>query len=449
MFISLFVGTFIVSASQAMAIASLPDIMLEFSFGAGLGQLFTVGYMVVLGVAAAFTAYFIDWLPLRRLYVGALLVFALCSLGIVWAPTTMLIITLRLVSALSAGMMLPLLQTVALSIYPSSHYGRALTLVSIVVGISPAVGPLIAGVLIDLYSWRAVFIGLGLSVGACALAGLHFVYDVLDRRPHSRLDALSAILYLAGFSISMAAISLISNESLPLILRVFLVLLGLGSLVAFVRRQLRQEDPFFALQFFSHPGFSASVLVIVASQLTATFGSVVVPLYAQAVLGFSASVSGWIIFPGAFILGIGSILTGRLSDRRGVVPLVLVGIACSVVGSAGFLVLGSNPSPWLLALLYALRLSGVACITIPLTAHACACLPRSCLSQASSMITSLRQTLGSLLSSVLIMVMAASTSHPSGIDRFSFCLSFVIQIVLVLGVGSLGLVGLRQNKASL
>ena len=138
-------GTTAACISQSMMIAALPTIMHEYSVSASLGQLLTTSYIFTLGLISAMTAYLVHRVDSKKLFIAAMVCFvAGCAAALV-APNYPLLLASRLLQAGGAGIALPLIQVVALSVYPKSEYGRAMGLVGLIIGFAPAIGPTVSG----------------------------------------------------------------------------------------------------------------------------------------------------------------------------------------------------------------------------------------------------------------------------------------------------------------
>ena len=136
-------GTTAACISQSMMIAALPTIMQEFLVGAGLAQLITTAYIFTLGLFSAMSAYLVSKLDARRLFFIAMVGFIVGCCASLFATNYPVLLASRLVQAIGAGILLPLIQVVALSVYPKSQYGKAMGIVGIIIGFAPAIGPAI------------------------------------------------------------------------------------------------------------------------------------------------------------------------------------------------------------------------------------------------------------------------------------------------------------------
>ena len=386
-------GTTAACISQSMMIAALPTIMHEYSVSASLGQLLTTSYIFTLGLISAMTAYLVHRVDSKKLFIAAMVCFvAGCAAALV-APNYPLLLASRLLQAGGAGIALPLIQVVALSVYPKSEYGRAMGLVGLIIGFAPAIGPTVSGFLIDFWGWRSVFvIFCGIMLGTTVMES------------DAAFDPVS-LAALAG---------------------------GALALFVFARRQARIEQSLLKLSCFRNRTFAIATVLVMMSQMAFMVGSIMVPLFVQDVQGGSATVSGLTILPGAVLLGFLNPVTGRLLDRYGPRPLVAVGCAVLAAGTLAFAACDAGTPEWAITVLYGVRTVGVACLMMPMTAHACAALSLEDIAQGTAIITSFRQIFGALSSSALITVMALASSNELGIDVGGFALSFEVQAAVIV-----------------
>ena len=433
--------------SQSMMISALPAIMHEFNVNASLGQLITTSYIFTLGLISALTAFLINRFETRPLFFAAMGTFVVgCALSLV-APNYPLLLLSRLVQAGGAGILLPLLQVVALSVYPKSEYGRAMGVAGLTIGFAPAIGPTISGVIIDAWGWRAVFACLGAVAILCAIAAFFLLTDVVKRsKDHGRLDVASALLYACGFCLVLVGATFMEESGQVSLFAVALLMAGALVLALFARRQLRVPNPFLKLSCFRDRTFAVSTMLVVFAHIAFMAPSIMVPLFVQDIQGQSAAVSGLVILPGAVLLGILNPVTGRLLDKHGPRPLLIVGGALIVAGTLAFSACTEAVPEWLVTVLYGVRIVGIACIMMPMTGHACTTLPPEDLPQGTAIITSFRQIIGSISASVLITVMSVSSSNALGVDVHGFSVSFLVQATVVAAGIALGFALLPCKK---
>lgn len=426
-------GTTAACISQSMMIAALPTIMVQFDVDATLGQLLTTSYIFMLGLISAMTAFLVRRMNTKYLFIAAMMCFVAGCVAALFAPNYPLLLAARLLQAGGAGISLPLIQVVALSVYPKSQYGRAMGLVGLIIGFAPAVGPAISGYMIDWWGWRSVFVALGAIAAVVTVLSFFTLLDLSRHdEEHERYDVPSGLLYTMGFCAIMVGVTVAESGGGAVFVYLAPLVVGAVALAVFVRRQLRIENPLLKLSCFRNRTFAVSTFLVLVSQMAFMAGAIMVPLFVQDVQGRSAAVSGLTILPGALILGFLNPVTGRLLDRHGPRPLIVAGCAVLVAGTLAFALCDADTPEWAVTVLYGVRMVGVACLMMPMTAHACAALPLEDIAQGTAIITSFRQIFGSLTSSGLIAVMARASANDIGVDAFGFGVSFEVQAALIV-----------------
>ena len=410
-------GTTAACISQSMMIAALPAVMHEYGISASSGQLLTTAYIFVLGLISAMTGYLMNRFDSKKLAI--------------FAPNYPCLLAARLLQAGGAGICLPLVQLVALNIYPKSQYGQATAIVGMIIGFAPAIGPTISGFLIDAWGWRSMFWMLGAIALAVMVLTLLLLDDVVRRPDHpGHFDLVSALLYSGGFVLVMIAATMLESGGSVGAGFIVPLLAGAAGLVVFARRQVRVSEPFLRLQCFRDKTFAVSTLIVICAHMMFMAPSIMVPLFVQDIQGLSATVSGLTLLPGAIMMGVMNPITGRLLDRRGPRPLIVAGCVTVLAGTAAFALIPASVPEWVVTVLYGVRATGIACLMMPLTAWACTTLDPDELAQASAIITSARQLIGSLSASVFIAAMALTSQNALGVDLGGFDFSFWLQCIV-------------------
>lgn len=299
----MFVGTFFLCISQAMMINALPAILVEFDISAGYGQLITTGYIFALGLISSMTATLVDRFSTKTLCLCSFASFLLgCVVALTAQDFTMLMIG-RFLQAGGAGISLPLIQDVALIIYPKEEYGKAMGAVGLIIGFAPAIGPAVAGPIIDLWGWRAIFSILGVCVALIFVLSIFFVHNLAEYR-ETKFNALSCVLFCTGFILVMVGLTHTETFGFADIASVGPLVAGLAVLLLYVRNEIFSSDPMLHLSSFRSKRFTVDCILVVFAHASMMIASIMVPLYVQGVQGDSATISGLIIMPGAILLGV-------------------------------------------------------------------------------------------------------------------------------------------------
>jgi EmrB/QacA subfamily drug resistance transporter len=323
---------FIVVLDLAVVNVALPSIKLDLGFSQEDLQWVISSYALVFGGFLLLGGRAADLLGRRRLFLAGILLFTLASLfaGLAWSDVSL--IAARSLQGLGAAVITP----TALSILSTTFAeGRerniALGIWGAVGGLGGAAGLVLGGVVTDSLGWEWIFF-LNLPVGAAALvAAPRLLHESRDARIRS-FDPLGAVLVTGGLSSLVYAITQAEQVGWGAARTVWLFAAALSLLVGFVVWELRHPEP------LMRPGIVRARTVaganVVSLLLTMTTLSTVVmlTLYMQQALGFSALETGFAFLAIAGTAMVWSAVAGRLVTRVGVKPVLVVGLSAMTGG---------------------------------------------------------------------------------------------------------------------
>src|SRR5699024_2874753 len=202
-----------------------------------------------------------------------------------------------------AGIMMPLMQTILFLLFPKERRGTAMGLFGLVIAFAPAVGPSLSGWLVDQYPWRSVFYVV-LPIAIINLVAAYFMLKNITTQTNPKLDVLSIILSTLGFGGILYGFSIAGDLGWMHIQVVLTIVVGSIALFFFIQRQLKLEQPILEFRVFTYGTFALAtgLGMIVFAAMIGT--SVILPLYMQNMLGFSALHSGLVLLPGAILMGL-------------------------------------------------------------------------------------------------------------------------------------------------
>ncbi len=405
----LLLGSFITFLNSTFMNVALPDIMKELNISLSTVQWLSTGYMLATGIIVPFTAFFIDKLRTKSLFFVAMGLFTLGTVIGALANNFTMLLTARLIQGVSGGIMTALMQTVFMIIFPKEKRGFAMGIVGIVIAFAPAIGPTLSGWIINNYPWRYLFY-VTMPFGIIDLIlGAFLLKNVTGGRDVS-MDILSFIFSTVGFGALLFGFSNAGNASwtdisvwLPLVLGV--VFIGL-----FVIKQLKMERPMLDLSVFKSKVFTFSTIIVMITYAALISSELIIPMYLEDVKGLSAFDSGLILMPGAIVMGVMNPITGVLFDKYGARGLSLTGLGILTIGTLGFGILTPNTSSTYVILVYAIRMFGIAMITMPLTTSGLNTLERDLYSHGNAANGTLRQVAGSIGTSIIVTLMSKASA---------------------------------------
>ena len=158
--IILIAGVFLGFLNQTLMNTALPQVMADFHISTALGQWMTNGYMLVNGVMVPLTAFLIQRLKTRTLYLSAVFVFAVGTLVAGIAPSYPILIMGRMIQAAGAGVFGPLMNVVVMNLFAADRRGQAMGIIGLALNFAPTIGPTLSGFVVSNHSWRWLFLGI-------------------------------------------------------------------------------------------------------------------------------------------------------------------------------------------------------------------------------------------------------------------------------------------------
>ncbi|MFT8361807.1 MAG: DHA2 family efflux MFS transporter permease subunit [Sporolactobacillus sp.] len=410
----LLLGAFIALLNQTLMNVALPKMMTAFNISTSTAQWITTGYMLVNGVLIPITAFLMETFTTRRLFLSAMGLFTLGTLICAIAPNFTILMAGRVVQASGAGIIMPLMTNVFLTVFPPEKRGGAMGLMGLAMIFAPAVGPTLSGYIVEHYTWRLLFwviFPLGLLDIAIAY---RYLADV-GKRSFPKLDLIGLLLSVIGFGGLLYAFSEAGNkgwDSLPVRLTLFI---GLLSLILFVWRELTTDMPLLNLNVFRYKIFTFTTIINIFITMAMFAAMILLPIYLQNIRGFTPLQSGLLLLPGALLMGAMSPITGILFDRIGSRPLAVIGLLITVITTWQFALLTDATSFGHIMFLYTARMFGMSLLMMPIMTEGLNNLPRHLNSHGTAMSNTMRQVAGSLGTAFLVTVMTNRTTYHIGV----------------------------------
>lgn len=319
--IALMTPTLAVITMLAMFAVAIPSLRAEFSLTEDVASWLHVAYAMPFMLSMPLYGRLANGLGARRLLLLGLALFILGTVLLMFLDTLPAIFLARAVQGLGAGGVNPLSMAIIMHNAPDAQRGNMLGTWNSIGPIAGMVGPLIGGILIDLYGWRSIFaLALGVAIPAMILAWHGIPFDTQDSETSGK-DMLRGFDWPGVILFNVAIVLFVFFlSSRPVTGRNPLTdgRLALGAVVfgiLFVLLQRRRQNPFIRLSIFRNRNFSfASISVSIRMALMSGI-SFVTPLYATDLFSLSATAAGAIITLHSFALLITMKLGGVLIDR--------------------------------------------------------------------------------------------------------------------------------------
>ncbi|MBW7454896.1 DHA2 family efflux MFS transporter permease subunit [Paenibacillus sepulcri] len=401
-------GAFIAVLNQTIMSVALPELMVDFDIAASTAQWLTTGYMLVNGVLIPITAFLMQRFTTRELFQSAMIIFLGGTIVSAVAPNFDVLLAGRLIQAAGAGIIMPLLMTVILTVFPADKRGAAMGMVGFAIIFAPAIGPTIAGYIMENYSWRTMFYGMTPFAVIVIIVAFIYLKNVAERS-YPKLDIGGVILSTIGFGALLYGFSSAGSKGWSSAEVIVSLAVGVVSLIVFTWRQLVSKSPLLDLRAFKHSMFSLTTIINIAVTMVMYADMMLLPLYLQNARGYTALESGLLMLPGALLMGVMMPVTGRLFDRFGAKWLSIIGMAITIVTTIGFVNLTDSTSYTYLVLMSTGRRFGMAMFLMPITTAGLNQLPKRLYAHGTAISNTIKQVAGGIGTSLLVTIMTTRT----------------------------------------
>lgn len=313
---------------QTAVTVALPAISRTFRAPSSQLQWTITAYLLALAVFMAVAGRLADHFGRRRLFLTGVAVFGLASATCAIAGDLGLLIGARFVQGMGGALIQPLALANTTTVVGEKQRGWAIGLLSTGGTTFLTLGPLIAGAILAVGSWRWLFV-VNLPVVAFALAeGFRWMRPSREPNP-TPIEVSGLVLLLLGLAATVMGITQLPEAAS---LGAVAVVGGIILLAAFVRHELRSAQPLIPFHFLRNRLLSASLVALFAIQFVVLGTSVCLVLFLQHGLGESAFTAGLVLALAGVFTPLLSPLTGRIADRRGPRTLVVTGLVLATTG---------------------------------------------------------------------------------------------------------------------
>ncbi|WP_197715842.1 DHA2 family efflux MFS transporter permease subunit [Vibrio aphrogenes] len=385
-----------------MALTTLMD---EFSITSGIAQWLVTGYLLTLAVFMPISAFLMRCFNTKSLVVSAIFIsFAGCMIAVASTelPTLMLG---RVVQAVGTAIILPILISCALLIFPMQKRAAVMGIVGIAITLAPALGPTLSGFIITFINWRAIFMISALIYFIIFILAIRVVENIGDiTRP--KIDIISIVLSTIGFSGIIYSFATLAENSFSSVTVWAPLAIGIISLGVFVWRQSNITEPMINLQVFNNQTFIVGLLLMMICMMSILATAIILPLYLIEVLLLQAALAGMFLLPGNLLNVLFSPLIGILYNRYDSKLLAGLGAVFILISASAFLLLMNQAAlPWQVTIAFMCLCIGVTCIIMPAQTAALSALPKELYSDGSSVWNTFYQVSGAAGSSIAITIM--------------------------------------------
>lgn len=380
------------------------SVLADFSTGLSYGQLLTTLYMLSMGIVVPLASYLNRRFSVRALVCASLSCFLCGSACDMLAFSFPMLLVGRVLEAGATGVLMPLLQTIAMTRFPAGKHGTAMGIAGISLGFAPNIGPTIGGAIVAVVSWRFLFVLLAGISAVLLVATLLFVREREAADAQARLEARS-LLYAA---LAFCGLQLgFTNAASWQLAHPFVwapAIVGALFLVLFLKRQRAVAVPLVDLRVFEQRPFRVALLVQCLLYGCTMGMSLALPLFVIVGCGHSSIEAGLVLLPGALVALVFEPSAGAACDRFGAHRVCVFGGALLLVGAVGAVFVPADAPLWVPALWQAVRCMGMTTLIPASTSFGLSPLgARGLTPDGSSVLIMSRQLSTSLSTAVMVL----------------------------------------------
>ncbi|SDP49210.1 MFS transporter, DHA2 family, multidrug resistance protein [Ralstonia sp. 25mfcol4.1] len=277
----------------------------------------------------------------RRIYLGGVVVFIVSSVVCAMAWSLPSLAAARLLQGVGAAAIMSVNTALISAIFPIHRLGRGVGLNALVVGVSFAVGPTVASVILSFGPWPWLF-AVNLPIGLLALV-IAWPSLPQTRRSEHGFDPVAAVLNAITFAALIFALGEgVQREPVEYVLAAAAIFVV--AFVLLLRRERGHPAPMLPVDLLKRPMFALSTATAVCSFAAQGLAFVSLPFYFEHVLGRNPVETGFLLTPWSAVVAVMAPIAGRLSDRYPPGLLGGIGLAIMAVGMASLAMMPADAS---------------------------------------------------------------------------------------------------------
>jgi DHA2 family multidrug resistance protein len=356
-------------------------------------------YLVANGIVLTISGWLSDLLGRKRYFLICIGMFTVCSLLCGTSTSLPELIIFRLAQGFFGGGLQPNQQSIILDTFEPSQRGKAMSIVAIATIVAPIIGPTLGGYITDNISWRWIFF-INIPVGLLGIFGVATLVEDppwVKRRRSRGIDYIGISLITVGLGCLQVMMDRGEDAdwlSSPFIrVMALLAFLGITGAIGWL---LTAKRPVVNLHVMGDRNFALGVMMIGAMAFILYSSAVLIPQFAQQVIGYTATLAGLILSPGGFVIILLIPIVTRILPIVPTKYLIMTGFI--LMGFA--LIYSSHLVPNItferLALMRAFQTMGLAFMFVPISTIAYSSLPRDLNGDAAALYTMFRNVFGSI-----------------------------------------------------
>ena len=394
----------LVTIAQSIITTGVVYLMSDFSVSSTQAQWSYSAFLLVVGVMIPLSAYISRRFSARTIFFFSLIIFLLGSIICYFSTSLIILIIGRVLQGIGNGIIMPYVQILLLRTIPEEKWQTYMGLYGLVIAIAPVLGSFIGGFVITLYGWRELFSFFTYATIIILLLGIFFVKDNTPTEDYP-LDYLSVILSVIGCSGVMLGFTNVADFGFTHYLVILPIIIGIITLILFVKRQSKLEKPLINLSILKNKYFLVGTTFICILFSCLNGCSAIIPIFIQGVAYNSAIISASVMLPGGLLIIVFNIVGPLLTNRIGIKKVLIMGCIFSIIGYATMMFYSQDSSFEFMAITQSIRLIGTGLALMPATTWTLTMVSDK-VEDGTAVNNTLRQIFAAIGSSIVVVIVA-------------------------------------------
>ncbi|MDD5016702.1 MAG: MFS transporter [Eubacteriales bacterium] len=323
-------GTFMSALDASVVNIAVPVIKEHFGVTLATVQWVITAYLIVVSSLLLFFGRLSDLYGQKRVYLAGFAVFTAGSALCAFSASVEMLIVLRVVQALGAGMMFSTGSAIITHNVPAKNRGKAFSVTAIAVAVALSTGPVLGGALTDALGWQSIFY-INIPVGAVGIF-LAAKFIPADRKePSAPIDIPGSVMIFGALFLILLPLDQL-NEGMDTYLIIAMFVSGVILAALFIRHQKRTRYPLLNLSLFRSRVFSASLLAAVLAYMAQYIMVFLAPFYLQTIRLYAPSAAGLLYIPMPLATLAVAPLAGIIADKSDTRFISSAGVGVMAVG---------------------------------------------------------------------------------------------------------------------
>ena len=394
----------LVTIAQSIITTGVVYLMSDFSVSSTQAQWSYSAFLLVVGVMIPLSAYISRRFAARTIFFFSLIIFLLGSVICYFSTSLIVLIIGRVLQGIGNGIIMPYVQILLLRTIPEEKWQTYMGLYGLVIAIAPVIGSFIGGFVITIYGWRELFSFFTIATIILLGLGIFFVKDNTPTGDYP-LDYLSVILSVIGCAGIMLGFTNVADYGFTHYLVILPVIIGIITLILFVKHQSKLEKPLINLSILKNKYFLVGTTFICILFACLNGCTALIPIFIQGVAYNSAIISASVLLPGGLMIIVFNIIGPLLTNRIGIKKVLIIGCIVSIIGFASMMFYTQDSTFEFLTITQSIRLIGAGLVLMPATTWTLTMVSDK-VEDGTAVNNTLRQIFAAIGSSIVVVIVA-------------------------------------------